>query len=98
MLSESIDAVAHGSTHSWVGGHELVLEKLENLADGSLRDRAVIGEPHSVTDLVQVDANRLAIQVANTLINHCSVGIAIPYDFSHQTRSSQFGPVRLIHE
>jgi hypothetical protein len=51
-----------------------------------------------VTELVQAGTNTVAIQVANTLANHYSVGIPTPYAFPHQTRSGLLGPVRLIQE
>jgi hypothetical protein len=51
-----------------------------------------------VTELIQAGTNTVAIQVANTLANHYSVGIPTPYAFPHQTRSGLFGPVRLIQE
>ncbi|MCX6926054.1 MAG: glycosyl hydrolase, partial [Verrucomicrobia bacterium] len=51
-----------------------------------------------VTEMVHTGTNTVAIQVANTLANHYSVGIPTPYAFPHQTRSGLFGPVRLIHE
>jgi hypothetical protein len=49
-----------------------------------------------VTELVQAGTNSVAIQVANTLANHYSVGIPSPYAFAHQTRSGLLGPVRLV--
>lgn len=51
-----------------------------------------------VTELIRPGANTLAIEVANTLANHYSVGSPTPYAFPHQTRSGLLGPVRLIQE
>ena len=51
-----------------------------------------------VTELVHAGTNTVAIQVANTLANHYSVGIPTPYAFPHQTRSGLLGPVRLLQE
>ena len=62
---------------------------------------AVVNAPPwrvDVTELVQAGANTVAIQVANTLANHYSVGIPTPYAFPHQTCSGLLGPVRLMQE
>lgn len=86
----------------WPRGRRIVLDMgdLEATAEVLVNGitAAVLSAPPwrvDVTELVRAGTNTVAIRVANTLANHCSVGIPTPYAFPHQTRSGLFGPVSL---